>query len=220
MAPELLELSIFPLPNVVFFPGTLLPLHIFEPRYRKMVQDALQGDRRIGMVLQGSEWETRDSGIPEVHSVGGLGRINEAHELDDGRYDILLRGVSRFRIVEFLSEAPYRLARVELLVDLYEEQPEDQELVDQLISRFKDYLGPDRLGSKEGKLLTKVDFTTLTNSVCSAVQIPMREKQALLEVDEVRIRAATVLLILDQLLSRKRFIRGYTHLRPEDPGKN
>lgn len=220
MSSPQLEIPIFPLSNVVFFPGTLLPLHIFESRYRQMVKDALEGDRRIGMVLASSAWETDASVVHEVHSVGGLGEISEVQELEDGRYDIVLSGVRRFRILEFVSEAPYRLARVELLEDPYLEQPEDQGLARQLITGLRDYLGPDKLGSAESELLATIDLMTLTNSVCSAVQIPLPDKQALLEVDEVRIRAEAVLVLLDQLLSRKRFIGGFSHLRPEDPGRN
>jgi uncharacterized protein len=215
-----LEIPIFPLSDVVFFPGTLLPLHIFEPRYRQMVKDALEGDRRIGMVLANSAWEADASVVHEVHAVGGLGKISEVEELEDGKYDIVLSGTRRFRILEFVSEAPYRLARVELLEDPYLEQPEDQGLVRQLITGFRDYLGPDKLGLAESELLAKVDLATLANSVCSAVRIPLSDKQALLEVDEVRIRAEAVLAILDQLLSRKRFIAGFSRLRPDDPGRN
>lgn len=215
-----LQIPIFPLPNVVFFPGTLLPLHIFEPRYRRMVSDALRGDRRIGMVLASSAWHADAATGREIHCVGGLGTIREVQELEDGRFDIVLSGVSRFRILEFVSESPYRLARVELLEDPYLAQPEDRGLVEQLIIGFREYLGPETLNAEDGEMLAKVDLVTLTNSVCSAVRIPLQDKQALLEVDEVRIRAETVLMILDQLRSRKRLIGGFDHLRPDDPGRN
>ena len=220
MSSPQLEIPIFPLPNVVFFPGTLLPLHIFEARYRQMVKDALDGDRQIGMVLASSAWETSTSIVHEFHAVGGLGKISEVSELEDGKYDIVLSGIGRFRILEFVSEDPYRLARVELLADPYDEEPDDEELVRRLNSGFRDYLGPEKLGVAESELLAKVDLKTLTNSVCSAVQIPLPDKQALLEVDEIRVRAEAILVILDQLISRKRFIAGFNHLRPEDPGRN
>ena len=218
--PALLEIPIFPLPNVVLFPRTLLPLHIFEPRYRQMVRDVLDGSRQIGMVLAKSTRETDASIAYEVHSVGGLGRISEVKELDDGRYDIVLSGVSRFRILEFLEEVPYRRARVELLEDPYREQPEDHGLAAHIISGFRDYVGSEMLGAEEGELLNKVDLVTLTNSVCSALQISPLEKQALLEMDDVRTRAEAVLAVLAQLLARKQFIDGFGHLRPEDPGRN
>src|SRR3954470_16208806 len=93
-------LPLFPLPNVVLFPNVFLPLHVFEPRYRQMTADALAGDRLIGMVLLRPGWEPQYEGNPPVHPVACLGRIVADQRLDDGRYNLLLKGVSRARIVE------------------------------------------------------------------------------------------------------------------------
>src|SRR5689334_10689370 len=92
------EIPIFPLPNVVLFPSALLPLHIFEPRYRAMVADALEGERLIGMVMLRPGWETHYEQSPEVFPVGCAGFITYADRLPDGRYNIMLRGLERFRI--------------------------------------------------------------------------------------------------------------------------
>src|SRR5688572_32951673 len=94
------KLPLFPLPNVVLFPNVFLPLHIFEQRYREMVSDVLQGDRLIGMVLLRPGWESDYEGCPPVYSIGCSGVITHAERLDDGRFNIVLRGVERFRIVE------------------------------------------------------------------------------------------------------------------------
>ena len=91
-------IPIFPLPNVVLFPNVFLPLHIFEPRYRQMVEDALDGDRIIGMVLLRPGWEGDYEGRPPVYPIGCAGVITHAERLADGRYNIVLRGMEKFRI--------------------------------------------------------------------------------------------------------------------------
>ena len=113
------ELPLFPLPNVVLFPAALLPLHIFEPRYRAMVDDALEGERLIGMVMLRPGWETDYEGAPPVYPVGCGGFITHADRLPDGRYNIILRGVEKFRILGE-RDAPesaerYRVARIEAI---------------------------------------------------------------------------------------------------------
>src|SRR5690348_12988240 len=92
-------LPLFPLPNVVLFPGVSLPLHIFEPRYREMVADALSGDRLIGMVLLRPGFEATDDAHPPIYPLGCSGVITHVEELPDGRYNIVLRGIDRFRVV-------------------------------------------------------------------------------------------------------------------------
>src|SRR5439155_2855429 len=106
------RIPIFPLPGVVLLPGTMLPLHIFEPRYRAMVADALAGERTIGMAMIKPGWESAGP-TPDIHPIGGAGRIVEAEELPDGRYNIVLQGEFRYRVVSESPPAPYRVAEVE-----------------------------------------------------------------------------------------------------------
>ena len=110
-------LPLFPLPNVVLFPGVLLPLHIFEPRYRALTADVLDSDRRLGMVLLQPGWEPDYDGKPPIFPIGCSGVIVHAARLEDGRYNILLRGLDRFRIVTEDHALPYRRATVEILLD-------------------------------------------------------------------------------------------------------
>src|SRR5207237_9984441 len=93
-------LPLFPLPNVVLFPNVFLPLHIFEPRYREMIADALAADRMIGMVLLRPGWESDYDGRPPVYRVGCSGVITHADRLPDGRYTIVPTGVDRFGIFD------------------------------------------------------------------------------------------------------------------------
>jgi uncharacterized protein len=110
-----IRIPLFPLPGVVLLPGTTLPLHIFEPRYRVMVADALEGGSgTIGMAMMKPGWERRGPS-PPIFPVGGAGRIVEAEQLPDGRYNIVLAGEFRYRVVEESPPAPYRVASVERL---------------------------------------------------------------------------------------------------------
>ena len=110
---------LFPLPNLVLFPGVVQALHIFEPRYRKMMQDSLAGDQTIAMSLIRSETDgsAQTQTPPELCPVICVGNIVAHNELEDGRYNLLLRGVARARIVCELSiEQPYRMAEVDILI--------------------------------------------------------------------------------------------------------
>src|SRR5438046_1388611 len=106
-------LPLFPLPNVVLFPNVFLPLHIFEPRYRAMVADALESDRMIGMVLLKPGWEPQYEGRPPVYPIGCSGLMTHVESLPDGRYNIVLRGIERFRILEENYDLSYRRATVD-----------------------------------------------------------------------------------------------------------
>jgi len=106
-------LPLFPLQDVMLFPGVTRPLHIFEPRYRELVIDALDGDRLIGIVLLRPGYEADYEGNPPIFSVGCVGEIVDAEELPDGRWIIRLRGMEKFRVVEEDYSRLYRLADVE-----------------------------------------------------------------------------------------------------------
>src|SRR4029079_18083853 len=110
-------IPIFPLPNVVLFPNVFLPLHIFEPRYRQMVDDALKGERIVGMLLLRPGWEGNSEGRPPVYGVGCAGVITHAERLPDGRFNIVLRGMEKFQIVGEQEGQLYRQAHSELVLE-------------------------------------------------------------------------------------------------------
>jgi Lon protease-like protein len=115
-----MQLPVFPLPDVVLFPHTLLPLHIFEPRYREMVRDCLASDRRLVMALLKPGWEREYYGRPPVCPVAGAGEIIQHEELSDGRFNVLVRGTMRVGIAaELPSEKLYRVVRVRPVADRY-----------------------------------------------------------------------------------------------------
>lgn len=108
-----MRIPVFPLPDVVFFPETVLPLHVFEPRYRRMVADCLAGDGRLAVAMLRPGWERDYEGRPPIHEIAGAGEILQAEALPDGRFNILLDGRARVRIEaeEPPGDRPYRVVR-------------------------------------------------------------------------------------------------------------
>lgn len=116
---ELEALAIFPLPNLVFFPNTLLPLHIFEPRYRKMIGDVLAQRKPLAVAQLAPSLPDVSERKPAIHPVAGVGRIVESKRMPDGRYYLVLEGVGKIQVVEELETAePYRLVNATLLTDV------------------------------------------------------------------------------------------------------
>jgi Lon protease-like protein len=117
MTPEYLDIPLFPLPNVTFFPKTFLPLHVFEPRYRRMIANCLNGDRMLGVTLLKEGWQRDYFGRPPVCKSFGVGKIIDYDQLDNGCYNIVLEGLYRVRLIEEFSASDYRVARVQVLQD-------------------------------------------------------------------------------------------------------
>ena len=196
-------IPIFPLPNAVLFPNVFLPLHIFEPRYRQMVSDALQGDRIIGMVLLRPGYEADYDGRPPIYPVGCAGVISHAETLADGRHNIVLRGIEKFRVRDEDRTRPYRLAHVEPL-------PEplaltDRELVQKDRQKLEALLAAaiERTGV-DPKFPPAVADEDLINALAQYLQLEPVERQALLERDGVLDRCRGLI----ELLEMKLLVRG------------
>ncbi|MCB2156757.1 LON peptidase substrate-binding domain-containing protein [bacterium] len=112
---------LFPLPGLVLFPRTTIPLHFFEPRYVKMIQDAIAGERRVATAQLRRGWEQNYFGRPPVFRTVTIARILFEEEPDDGGFDVLLEGIERAAVVQELKGRPYRRAKVVSLVDLMPE---------------------------------------------------------------------------------------------------
>ena len=115
-------IPLFPLPSTVFYPGTPLPLHIFEPRYRQMTADALEGERKIGMVLLKPDWEAAYFDRPEIFPMGCVGSIEKEIRHPDGKYNFTLVGLRRFRILREVDGKLYRCAEIDLLEEQNEQE--------------------------------------------------------------------------------------------------
>ena len=116
------EIPIFPLPETSLFPGVSRPFLIYEPRYREMIADALKGDKVIGMVRLRPGFEKDYDGRPPIYEVGCAGTIEKYEQLPDGRYVILLHGLTTFRVVSEDQRKPYRLARIETIPELLKDE--------------------------------------------------------------------------------------------------
>ncbi len=193
-------IPVFPLPSVVLFPNVFLPLHIFEPRYRQMVDDALKGDRIIGMVLLRAGWEGDYEGRPAVYPIGCAGVITHAERLPDGRFNIVLRGMEKFRIRDEESGHPYRVAQVD---SVPEPAPDSLREEMQLHRRRLEELlvpQPERSGSKEAKdtkVPTSMPDEDLVNALAQYLEFDPVEKQALLERDGLLERCRSLIELLE-----------------------
>lgn len=179
------RIPLFPLPGVVLLPGALLPLHIFEPRYRAMVTDALTGERTIGMAMLRPGWELAGP-TPEIHPVGGAGRIVEAEELDDGRFNIVLEGEFRYRVVAESHPAPYRVADVEELASVpFPDEGEASRASGRLRSLFAAVAAAMEMPPLSGE---ELDPERLASEVALRLRYDPPELQALLETDSLPLR--------------------------------
>ncbi len=188
-------IPIFPLPNVVLFPGVFLPLHIFEQRYREMVKDTLAEDRLIGMTLLKPGWDRNADGQPPVYDVGCVGLISHIEELDDGRYNLVLRGVEKFRITreEDLTRA-YRRATVDYLEEQMtaaerEVVRRQRHTLERLLSAVSD--APDQ------PFPTNLSDDEVINALAQYLELEPIERQALLEADGVARRCAALIELLE-----------------------
>jgi Lon protease-like protein len=203
-----LRIPIFPLPDVAFFPETVLPLHVFEARYRRMVADCLAGDRWLAVVMLRAGWEKDYQGRPAVRAVAGAGEIIQAEALADGRYNILLDGRARLRIVA--EEPPegrlYRMVRAERLDDRGPSPndrtfPERMQELRTAHARLLVALGqshPDVVGR-----LTVAGASpgAVIDRIVSAVVPDSEVRQRLLEAADVSERLDLALAALDELLT-------------------
>ena len=197
----LLRVPIFPLAGALLFPRMQLPLHIFEPRYRAMVRDALAGDRLIAMVQPKDGAEP-----PKVYAVGCIGRIIASEELDDGRFNIVLEGVSRCHI---LGEAdvmtPYRQVDADSHGFADEEDPEPLGIaqradLEREARRYADALGY----AVDWEAVGRLDDEMLVNGIAQIAPLDTGSKQALLEADGLATRAD----LLVQFMQFQRMLPG------------
>jgi Lon protease-like protein len=180
------DIPLFPLPEVVLFPDVRRPLQIYEPRYREMIADALKGNRIIGTVLLKPGFEADYEGRPPIYAIGCAGVIEDSQLLPDGRYVILLRGLTTFRIVSEDQRKPYRMARVDAIPDALKDDE-------------RPVLGAVR--SNLAVLLNKtlpldveppdpaLDDVAFVNITAQALTMAEADRQALLEQNSVLARA-------------------------------
>lgn len=197
------EVFIFPLPNVVLFPSVVTPLHIFEPRYRKMLEDAMDGEGLIGMGLLKRGWEDNYFGNPPIHDTICIGKILDCDPLENGRYNILLKGICRAKIINEHQSEPYRIAAVEPLEDLFSIQPDKLDaLVMSIVEQYRRF---SRATTQEGEIDERPEIRfdlppeVVSDLVASNLNLESHVRQSLLE----EIRVDKRLQMLSQTLRMK-----------------
>jgi len=182
---EVLTFPVFPLAGALLLPRAHLPLHIFEPRYRAMIRHALAHGKRIGMVQPKSAGEP-----PSLFEVGCLGEIVGVEELEDGRFNVVLHGLSRYRIRrELEAETPFRQVEAELdASDAGEPEPLASVLradLEREARRFADALGL----AVDWNMVARLDDDTLVSAIAQVAPFDSGSKQALLEAEDMATRA-------------------------------
>jgi hypothetical protein len=215
---------IFPLPNVVFFPHTLLPLHIFEPRYRHMIHEAIEREGRIAIVL--AHEERPPSAWPSIHPLATLGKIEFVERMPDERYNLVLRGLVRVEVGKLDPhpldpEDPARwfaaelVARGEAVPDLQDPRVADAKAA--LLMTARRY--GERLleGHYPAELLTEAaPYAAVVNQAATMLRSSLAEKQGLLTLDDVGERAERVERAMLEQLDAQGAVETFTAHRPRD----
>ena len=205
-----LRVPLFPLAGAILFPRSQLPLHIFEPRYREMVRDAVESGGHIG-VIQPTIAETSDGSEPPLYPVGCVGEIVGLEELDDGRFNIVLNGSNRFRLIQEVElGTAYRNADVD--AGAFDDREPDALGIAQRaeVEREARRLG-EALGlSVDWAAVSRLDDEMLVNAIAQVAPFDVSAKQALLESEMLAVRAD----LLVQLMQFLRISRGGAELQP------
>jgi len=191
-----LPIPIFPLPGVVLFPRTVLPLHIFEPRYREMTKDALEGDRLIAMALLKPGWEGQYQGAPPLFGIVGVGSILQDERLGDGRYNLMLQGICRARIG---GEIPGRAYRRAILSPIPEPEPPPAERITRLrlalLAVYSSLL--KAVGKRESfRIEPDLPLGALCDLLAAFLEAEAVDKQSVLEEIDIERRAGRTIELL------------------------
>lgn len=186
------RISLFPLAGALLFPGAHLPLHIFEPRYRALVSDALARDQKIGMIQP-----CDNQPVPNLYSIGCLGRIVECDALDDGRFNIVLQGIARFHILKELDvTTPFRQVEAEVETEQGEGAalaPIMRAALEQAARRFADHLGY----IVDWAAVSRLDDSALANGIAQVAPFDVASKQSLLEAETLHERVERTIQLME-----------------------
>lgn len=191
---SLTRLSVFPLVGAILFPRLHLPLHIFEPRYRAMVSDAMARDQMIAMVQPNAAMLRGDDDKPPLFTIGCVGKIAQVEALDDGRYNLVLEGQSRFRIVRELDvTTPFRQVEAELIDD----GEQSLSMAGRAALESESRLFAEAQGyAVDWDSVTRLDDEALVNGIAQIAPFDAAAKQALLEADRIDDRAELIIQLL------------------------
>ncbi|MEX0347335.1 MAG: LON peptidase substrate-binding domain-containing protein [Rhizobiaceae bacterium] len=197
------RIVIFPLAAALLLPDGRMPLNIFEPRYLKMIDDVMAGNRIIGMIQPRLDGARREDGEPELCDVGCCGRLTSFSESGDGRYLVSLQGICRFRVSEELPvKTPYRQCLINPFVaDLDPAAGEEDVDREQLLKAFRNYLDANGMEA-DWESVSRAENGTLVNALSMMSPYGPAEKQALLEAPDLKTRSETLVAITEMALAR------------------
>ena len=209
---------LFPLPSVVLFPQALLPLHIFEPRYRKMTADALDGERLIAMSLMRPGWDLLPSSTPPpIHRIVGLGKIIAHEKLDDGRYYLVLRGLARAKLLsEQQVDLPYRLGQLELCREFASDQPpfNRQDRAEELAGLFGKMFPEIKLQKLFLQAVSDMPLGMVCDLLLGSLSLPPELSQQFQNELDIDARSQKLLEFLENTVKGTK-----THLKQKFPPK-
>lgn len=188
-----------------------------------MVRDVVAGDGEIVIALMREGREFKQAGISAIHSIACLGKIETCEELEDGKYNIVVVGVSRVRLKRIVQNTPYRLVEVELMEDeAYTPDSEEvvsrRRLLGDLFAQFTELAAG--MESQATALMPGLDFESLVNMVAMTLNLSVHQKQAVLEINSIPLRCDMLIPILQQQLETLVIVRRFEHIKPENPMMN
>jgi len=224
MTDKKMIVPIFSSPDVVLFPKTPLPLYIFEERYRAMVRDVIAGTGNLVIALSRPPGgESGHEGTSAVYETACLSRIENCEKLENGKYNIVVVGVHRVKIIREVQKFPYPMVEVKPIADpecgeMTESLMERHDNLCKLFTRFTELAtGAD---THAMELMPQLDFESLINIVAMTLNLEVEQKQALLEMNELYQRCDALLPVLQQQVETLDLVQRFEHIRPENPNFN
>jgi uncharacterized protein len=214
---------LFSLSNVVLFPKTPVPLYVFEEKYRTMIREVLEGNKELVVALIKPGSESGHAGISGLYQVACLGRIETYEELEDGKYNIVVAGIQRVRLIREIQHIPYQMVEVESIEEpeyglLTEDLMVNHNHLGELFAKFTELATGANQHAQD--LMPQLDFESLVNMVAMTLNLAIEQKQMLLEMDDPSLRCDMLIPILQQQLETLELVRKFEHLKPENPHFN
>ncbi len=188
-----------------------------------MIRETLAGNGELVIALLRTGFEPTYAGISAVHEIACLGKIETYEELEDGKYNVVVVGIHRVRIIREVQHSPYRMVEVEKISDtVYDEHASDvvqrHNHLSGLFAKFTELA----TGVKQRALdlMPQLDFESLVNMVAMTLNLSIEQKQALLEIDEAPLRCDALIPVLQQQLETLVLVRRFEHIKPENPHFN
>jgi len=189
------RLSVFPLTGALLFPRMHLPLHIFEPRYRALISDSMARDRRIGMIQPKPAQTSAEADTPQLFGIGCVGKIAHVEAMDDGRYNIVLEGLARFRMVRELDvTTPFR--QIEAIIEVEAEEPPLASIQRADLERESRRFAESQGFAVDWDAVGRLDDESLVNGIAQIAPFDSAAKQALLEAADLMSRADLIVQLM------------------------